>query len=135
MSEQKVAFFIDDDPNFLEVLPDVVRHPHFKIQTYCATNGYRTIDEVIKARPDVLFIDFYLPRASSGQILPILKSVHGLANLPVYILTGYTKEEILPFLEETDCKGILLKDDTLPVEILRIFNQIDHGTSANGGGS
>ena len=126
MNEQKVAFFIDDDPNFLEVLPDVVRHPHFKIQTYCATNGYRTIDEVIKARPDVLFIDFYLPRASGGQILPILKSVHGLADLPVYILTGFSKEEILPFLEGADYNGILSKDDSLIVEILRILTQIDH---------
>ena len=100
MDEQKIAFFIDDDPNFLALIPDVVQHPRFRIQTYCAVNGYRTIDEIIKVKPDVLFIDFYLPRANGGQILPILKSVQALSNLPVYFLTGYSKEEILPLLKD-----------------------------------
>ena len=134
MNEQKIAFFIDDDPNFLVLIPDVIQHPRFKIQTFCAVNGYKAIDEIIKVKPDVLFIDFYLPRANGGQILPILKSVQALSNLPVYFLTGYSKEEILPLLKDTNVKdadydGILLKSDSLPGEVLEILNHLDDGAS------
>lgn len=129
MKEQKIAFFIDDDPNFLALIPDVIRHPRFKIETYCAMNGYKTIDEIIKVKPDILFIDFYLPRANGGQILPILKSVQALSLVPVYFLTGYSKEEILPFVKGAEYDGILLKSDTLPAEVLEILSQFDDGSS------
>ncbi len=125
MSERKVAFFIDDDSDFLEMIPDVIQHPHFDVRTYCATNGYRSIDEVIKVKPDVLFIDFYLPRAKGAQVLPVLKSVRSLTNLPVYFITGYSKEEILPFLKGVDYNGILLKGDSLRAKILQILDQMD----------
>jgi len=127
--EQKVAFFIDDDPNFLALIPDVIQHPRFEIRTYCAVNGYRTIDEIIKVKPDVLFIDFYLPRANAGQILPVLKSVHALSNVPVYFLTGYSREEILPFVKGVEYNGVLIKSDSLPEEVLEILNQIGNKVS------
>src|SRR3989338_9754052 len=111
--DRKVAFFIDDDSDFLELLPEVIRHPHFDVQTYCAFNGYRTIDDVIKIKPDVLFIDFYLPRANGSQIVPILKSVEMLGRLPIYLVTGYSKEEITPFLKDVQFNGIIFKDGTL----------------------
>lgn len=129
MSKQKVAFFIDDDSDFLETIPEVIHHPRFEIRTYCATNGYRSIDEVIKVKPDVLFIDFYLPRANGFQVLPILKSVHSLTNLPVYFITGYPKEEILPFLKDVNYHGILLKGDSLRTEVLQILDRLDPAVS------
>ncbi|MBI3999209.1 MAG: response regulator [Candidatus Omnitrophica bacterium] len=126
MKERKTAFFIDDDSDFLDLIPTAIQHPRFEILTYRATNGYRTIDEVIKVKPDVLFIDFYLPRANGGQILPILKSVQALAHLPVYFITGYSKEELEPFLKDLDYDGVLLKSNSLSEEVLRILDQLDH---------
>ncbi len=123
---RKKAFFIDDDSDFLKLIPNTVRHPHFEVLTYHAANGYRIIDEVIKMKPDVLFIDFYLPRANGSQILPILKSVEGLRELPVYFITGFSKDEIKPFLEDSNYEGILLKSGaSLRTDILKILDQVD----------
>ena len=127
--KQKIAFFIDDDPNFLELVPEVIRHPDFEIRTFCASNGYHTIDEIIKIRPDVLFIDFYLPRVNGGQILPILRSVQMLDHLPVYFVSGYSKEGIKTFLGNTEYAGILFKDDSLMDEIRKVLDELSPANS------
>lgn len=129
MRDQKVAFFVDDDADFLGLIPASIQHPHFEVRTYCAENGYRIVDEVIKTKPDVLFIDFTLPRANAGQILPILRSVQRFSNLPVYFITGFPRAEILPFVEALDYKGILAKGDTFKTEVLKILDALDRTVS------
>lgn len=125
-----MAVFIDDDSDFLNLIPEVIQHPHYEIKTYCSTNGYHAIDEIIKMKPDVLFIDFYLPRANGGQILPILKSVQALAHLPIYFVTGYSEPEILPFLEGLEYNGIIFKSDALKDAVLHVLDQLDQAVSA-----
>ncbi len=129
MGDRKVAIFVDDDLDFLGLIPEMIQHPRYEIRTFRALNGYRIIDEIIKIRPDVLFIDFYLPRANGGQILPILKAVQGLAHLPVYFVTGYSEPEILPFLKDLDYDGIIFKSDALKEAVTRVLDQLGHTVS------
>lgn len=125
MSDPKIAFFIDDDQDFLELVNEGIQHPHFEIKTLCVENGYHAIDEIIKMKPDVLFIDFYLPRINAGQILPIIQYVQSLSDLPVYFVTGFSKEKILPFLKDSNYAGILTKSHSLRDEVLKILEQVD----------
>lgn len=120
-----MAIFVDDDPNFLDLIPELIHHPRFEIKTHRALNGYRIVDELIKIKPDVLFINFYLPRANGGQILRILKSIKGFTHVPVYFVTSYSEPEILPFLRDLDYDGVILKSDALKEAILRILDQLD----------
>ena len=131
MNEQKIAYFMDDDPDFLELIPDVIRHPRFEVQTHCVINGYHTIDEILKVKPHVLFIDFDLPKANGGQILPILKSIETLRNLPIYFVTAYQEEQILPFLREFAFSGIVVKNESLRAKVLEILNELDRAVSAS----
>ena len=124
MSEGKVAIFIDDDPNFLGLIPELIQHPRYEIKTHHALNGYHVINELLKIKPDVLFIDFYLPRANGGQILNLLKSIKELTRVPVYFVTSYSEPEILPFLRDLDYDGIILKSDALKEAILRVLDRL-----------
>ena len=129
MGDRKVAVFVDDDSDFLELIPEIIQHPRYEIRTYRALNGYRIIDEIIKIKPDVLFIDFFLPRANAGQILPILRSIQTLARIPVYFVTGRPKEEIMPFLEDLDYDGIIFKSDAFKDAVLHVLDRLDHTVS------
>jgi CheY-like chemotaxis protein len=126
MGDRKVAVFVDDDPDFLELIPEVIHHPSYEIRTRHALNGYRIIDEIIKIKPDVLFIDFYLPRANGSQIFPILKAVQALAHLPIYFITGHSEPEVLPFLKGLDYDGIIFKSDALKDAVMRVLDRLDH---------
>lgn len=129
MKEQKIAFFIDDDPNFLELVPEMIQHPHFQIHTYCAPSAYKAIDPIIAAKPDVLFIDFYLPRATGGQILPILKSINSLSHIPIYFMSVHPKNEILPYLADLNYEDVLYKGESLKAEILGILDRLSYAAS------
>lgn len=122
--ERKAAFFIDDDQSFVELIPLMVKHPRFEIKSLCATNGYQVIDEVIEVRPDVLFIDFNLPRANGAQLLPILKSIKTLSHMRIYLLTAYTEKELHPFVKGLEFHGILRKMQNLSTEIGKIFDEM-----------
>ena len=131
MNDRKRAFFIDDDQDFLEGLQDLIDHPRFEVVTYLALNGYRAIDEVIKQQPDVLFIDFNLPRANGGQILPVLRSIGNFSEVPVYFVTGHSREEVERLFKDVAYDGILEKSDTLPQEIVKILDSIDHSSDSS----
>lgn len=127
---KKKAFFIDDDQSFIELIPFMVKHPGVEVKSHCATNGYQVVDEVIKAKPDVLFIDFNLPRANGAQLLPILKSVKTLSNMKIYFLTAYTENQILPFVKGVEYDGILYKMENLSLATAKIFDELDRPLAA-----
>ncbi len=123
MNQKKLALFVDDDNHFLEALEGLLEHQKFEVQTYVAKNGYHVIDEVIKRKPDVLFMDFNLPRANGGQILPVLRSIKSFAKVPVYFVTGHNDQEVKPLLKDMFYNGILKKTDALISEITNVLNQ------------
>ena len=125
MNDPKVAFFVDDDDDFLRLVDMAIQHPRFQIKTMHVDNGYQAIDEIIKTKPDVLFIDFCLPRVNAGQILPIIKYIHSLSDLPIYLVTNFSKDEISPFLTEVNPDGVLLKNNSFPDEVLKILKGLD----------
>jgi two-component SAPR family response regulator len=128
--DRKIAFFIDDDQGFIELIPLMVKHPRFEVKSHCTTNGYQVVDEVIKLKPDVLFIDFNLPRVNGGQLLPILKSVETLSRMRIYFLTAYTETELLPFIKGLEFHGVLNKMENLSSRIMKIFDELDHPLAA-----
>ncbi len=126
MDKRKIAFFIDDDPDFLELIKEAVQHPNFEIKTLHVDNGYHAIDEIIKTGPDVLFIDFYLPRINGSQILPVIQYIEAFSDLPVYFITGFSKEKIAPFINQNShYSGVLTKSNHLREEILQILENVD----------
>lgn len=122
MRAQKIAFFIDDDQDFLELIHEAIHHPKFEIKTLHVDNGYHAIDEIIKLKPDLLFIDFYLPRINGSQILPILKHINFLSEAKIYFVTGFQKDDIQPFIQDS-CAGILMKGDSLREEVMKVLDQ------------
>ncbi len=121
MDGREVAFFIDDDQDFLRLIPYMVHDSHFDILTHHSENGYRAIDEIIRVKPDVLFIDFHLPRVNGGQIVSIIKSIQFLSDIPVYFITSYPKDQILPFLEGIQYEKILSKGASFKEEVTQIL--------------
>ena len=124
MQVRKCAVFIDDDSDFLEALVSVIEHPRFEIQPIVTQNGYKAIDEVIRRKPDVLFIDFNLPRANGGQILPVLRATKSLRDVPVFFITGHSEDEILPFINHVKYQGLLKKSDTLISEVIEKLDSV-----------
>jgi CheY-like chemotaxis protein len=103
----------------------VVQYPSFEIRTNHVENSYKAIDALIKQKPDVVFVDFNLPRADGGQIPSVIKSVEKFSDVPVYVMTGYWKTQVETLLKRVDHSGILKKNDTLANSIVEILDTLD----------
>jgi CheY-like chemotaxis protein len=126
---QKIAFFVDDNPDFLDSVSGLVEHPQFKVQTYFVTNGYKIVDEIIKTRPAIVFIDFNLPRVNGGQVVSVLRSIKGFEDVPIYFMTGYPKETVKSFLKGLDFDGIVEKEVDFYQQTLNILEQSANASS------
>ncbi len=122
VTQRKRAYFIDDDKDFLEMLSLSLNHSRFEICTCVSESGYKTIDDIIFAKPDVLFIDFHLPQASGTQIISILKKIEALSHVPIYIVTGYPAEKLQAFLEGVEHDGLIFKNDELVAKIIKALD-------------
>lgn len=127
MENKKLALFVDDEPDFLSVVQLKIRHPMFEIKTSCSKNAYQSINGIIEMKPDVIFLDFNLPRVNGSQLVPILKAA--LQKVPIYLITGFPQGAVTSFLEHVDIEELIQKDDRFNEEIIKILDELA-GTSA-----
>ncbi len=83
------AFLVDDEINALMFMHDLlVKHSKFKIvgQT---TNSEDAFEEIVKLKPDVIFLDIEMPRKNGFQIVEMLKDQSQLPE--IVFTTGFNK--------------------------------------------
>lgn len=76
----------DDDPNILEVLPDVIRSQEYKILT--ANNGKETIAKTIEEKPQVILLDIKMPDMDGIEILRKIKEID--KNISVIMMAAHS---------------------------------------------
>jgi DNA-binding NtrC family response regulator len=82
------ALAVDDDPNFLSALAELIEGQGFTTNT--ATNLRDARQQVSHRSPDVALIDLYLP---DGSGIDLLKDLEGGANTQVVLMTGHADVE------------------------------------------
>ncbi len=83
-----------------------------------AENGEQALTTVPDARPDVLLLDYRMPRLDGLGVLRALAEqaqLQGHAPVPTLILTTFDDDELLLSAVRLGARGYLLKDVSLPV--------------------
>ncbi|GGL80990.1 DNA-binding response regulator [Deinococcus aerolatus] len=83
-----------------------------------AENGEQALVTVPDACPDVLLLDYRMPRLDGLGVLRALAEraqAHGTPLIPTLILTTFDDDELLLSAVQLGAKGYLLKDVDLPV--------------------
>ncbi len=82
------ALAVDDDPNFLSALAELIEGQGYTTNT--ATNLRDARVQVSHRTPDVALVDLYLP---DGRGIELLKDLEGGANTQVVLMTGHADVE------------------------------------------
>ncbi|CAM3542506.1 response regulator [Deinococcus frigens] len=83
-----------------------------------AEDGEQALTTVPDARPDVLLLDYRMPRLDGLGVLRALAAAaqaRGVPLVPTLILTTFEDDELLLAAVQLGAKGYLLKDVSLPV--------------------
>jgi two-component system, NtrC family, response regulator AtoC len=82
------ALAVDDDPNFLSALVDIIEGQGFTTNTACNLRDARA--QVSHRAPDVALVDLYLP---DGSGIDLLKDLEGGLSTEVVLMTGHSDVE------------------------------------------
>jgi CheY-like chemotaxis protein len=85
------ALLIDDSPDVLEFVVDQVLRPYgFEVET--ATDGLTGLQKALTINPDLVVMDFEMPRLTGVQVLRELRRRD--QNVPVILMTSHRSEQI-----------------------------------------
>jgi two-component system alkaline phosphatase synthesis response regulator PhoP len=112
---QKKILIVDDEPDIVTLL-----EVRFKFIVFKAYDGEAALKIIYKEKPDLIFLDFKLPKLNGYEVLKIVKKDKDFKNVPIIIFTAYSKSELT--------KGISKEADlivTKPFDYQELLKEIN----------
>lgn len=81
---------VDDEPDLLELVRFNLTQAGFEVDT--AESGSEAIEQIRRARPDLLILDVMMPDLSGTDLCRHIRSDQRLADLPIIMLTAKSAE-------------------------------------------
>jgi diguanylate cyclase (GGDEF)-like protein len=83
---KKHILIVDDDPDILDVVRLTLESEELKITS--ASNGQEALEKIYESPPDLVILDYVMPKMDGRSVCEILKKDILLRHLPVILLTG-----------------------------------------------
>lgn len=77
---------VDDDPDILDVLKITLESEGYEVME--GHDGQQALDIIKKTMPDLLIIDFKMPRMNGDEVCRILKQDILIQHMPIIMVTG-----------------------------------------------
>ncbi|CAH0263705.1 Phosphate regulon transcriptional regulatory protein PhoB [Massilia sp. Bi118] len=91
MASNTSVLIVEDEPAIVELVSYSLRETGWEIRT--AANVASAWDSIVKARPDLLLLDWMLPDQSGLRLLSRLRGDRDFQDIPVIMLTAKSMEE------------------------------------------
>lgn len=80
------AFVVEDDPDFRELLRDVLQRAGWTVDL--ADDGIAALSRIRRVIPDLIILDLMMPNLDGVEVLKLLRSTEVGRRIPVVIATG-----------------------------------------------
>jgi len=90
-SDQYTILLIDDDPQIVSVIAEVLEHKYTIMKAY---NGKDGLNLVLKHKPDVIVSDIHMSGISGIELCSQLKNNKLTAHIPMLLISSHTDAEI-----------------------------------------
>ena len=86
MSSSTTILISDDDPDLRDILRSILEPAGFRVVE--ASDGQHALEAIRANRPDLVLLDYIMPRMNGREVCQILKQDVLLRHVPVIMLTG-----------------------------------------------
>ncbi|MDR3681498.1 MAG: response regulator [Flavipsychrobacter sp.] len=116
-------FLIEDDTDDVELLEEALKANKIIYEIDVAKDGSAAVEYVKsgKVNPDVIVLDFNLPKIHGRDVLIEIKSVSAFKNIPLLILTTSSAKEDIEYSYKHGANKYLIK----PTSIKQIKETVD----------
>jgi DNA-binding response OmpR family regulator len=116
MVNTKRILVVDNDPNILDVMEEVLGYEGFEVKTYTNTDNIFTCIDTF--HPNLMLIDYILDGINGGELCAQIKKNPQTSSLPVIIMSAYSK--VLLSLGNYGCDDFIAKPFDLDDFVNRI---------------
>jgi two-component system phosphate regulon response regulator PhoB len=99
-SEAKTALLIDDDTSNLEAFGDVLRDAGYTV--VCARNGAEALACLPAAHPNVVMVDYVMPRMDGATTVQMLRRHDATRDVSIIMTSGLPEEVVRPCCQDYD---------------------------------
>lgn len=93
VTAQPLVLVVDDDQFERKLIGEILRGAPYDL--LFAGNGAEALDLVREKRPDLVLMDMVMPEINGLETLRRLKADHGLADIPVMMITGQSEKDVV----------------------------------------
>jgi chemotaxis family two-component system response regulator Rcp1 len=107
---------IEDNPGDARLMQDALLPGSISMHVTVCMDGERALAWLrgeaagsVYGQPDLIFLDWYLPKKNGREVLTELKSDAALRHIPVMIVSGGTLNVSEPQLRALGAEGVVIK--------------------------
>ena len=92
MSLYRTILLVDDDTDDQEIFIDAVKEIDSSVYCMCANDGEAALKLIFEdaiVKPDMLFVDFNMPRLNGKRVLQELKKTEIMKGIPVIMYSTF----------------------------------------------
>jgi CheY-like chemotaxis protein len=118
--KRRILYIEDDPDNMLLVRRIIQTEGHEMLEAFDGESGWNV---AMRERPDLIFMDLFLPGMDGFELTRKIKNTPKLRHIPVVVLTAYGHPEMERKAKEAGCDGFLHKPAGIRQiqEVLRQF--------------
>jgi len=118
-SGKKKILIVDDDPEIVELLVDVLsRDGRFEVKA--ASSGYDAGMLTQQLHPDLILLDYMLPDVNGNIVCQTIRENPEFENVKIIIISGVIKQDEIEQLLKSGAEDFMRK----PFDITELMNRI-----------
>ena len=124
------GFYADDDEDDIDLFREALKTIDPAIVCSTARDGHEALDTLRAQteKPDIIFLDFNMPRIDGMETVRELARIHDLKNIPVVIYSTHLNKEQIRTFRELGVSNFITKPNdftTLHESLREVFKVYD----------
>ena len=113
------ALIVDDSAESRMLIGKILSK-EFSAEIIEARNGEEAIKKISSERPDIIFLDYEMPKMDGKETLEAIRSNRATWNIPVVIVTSHSEIELAKQLLQYKVSAYILKPISAEYLIKRV---------------
>lgn len=114
----KTILIADDTETVLGLVAGMLKGADFEVVT--ARDGLETLSLARDLHPDLILLDLLMPKMTGFDVLREIQKDERIREIPVLVMSGVYKEDIVAFLQNLGAQGFIDKETLQDNLIFRV---------------
>lgn len=125
--DKKKVLLIEDDITIVDIYKTAIEAMGFSVEVVrCVEEARKKMADIEtekEKRPDLVLLDIILPDASGIDILEEMRKKEKTKDIPVFILTNYSDDELKKIGSRLKAEKFIIKAEKLPREVAEMVKK------------